>query len=322
MKTEILDTIQVEEPFFIHWSLALENDQLILLKGKHKLGEKPVLHIEIIGTDSSVIDVSFLRGLNTGIGNTTMFAYKKGFGVIDHDHAKFYLWETSSSTPKEIKVQQLSSDNQLDLYETYLKYVSYDEILDTFVIGIGEKHSPTFYAKWHADLSLKAINGSDNIVAFWDKPILLEREDYPPTYFHYKTPVLEWLNINDLITHNGKKYIICRGGQRTVGKSGVAFEFNILSVYDAKNKMLKKFEMEIGSGRFSSDKQYFIIKPKTKKCLLVYNLETLELTYNIPLKTESNMGSIPINYSVLGDLNNELLFIKQARILNVCKLIR
>ncbi len=51
MKTEILDTIQVEEPFFIHWSLALENDQLILLKGKHKLGEKPILHIEIIGTD-------------------------------------------------------------------------------------------------------------------------------------------------------------------------------------------------------------------------------------------------------------------------------
>jgi len=322
MKTEILDTIEVEDRFTIYRTLALENDNLALLRGKHRLGEKPVLYVEIIGSDSMLIDVSFVRDLNTGIGNSTLFIYKNGFGVIDHDHAKFYLWADLNATPQEVEVRQQPSNNKLELYKTYLKYVSYDEILDSFTIGIGEKHSPKFYAKWYADITMENANGSKQLVTFWDTPILLKREDYPPTYFHDRDPAREWLNINDLISLNGKKYIICRGGQHTIGKRGVAFEFNILSVYDSNNKLLEKLELENGYGRFSSNKQYYIIRPITKKRLLVYDLESLELKHNIPLKTESNMGSIPTNYSVSGDLNNNLLYIKHLGVLNICKILK
>lgn len=322
MKTEILDVIEVEEPYFIYATLAIENDSLALLVGKHKLGEKPILQVKIVGSNAQLIDVSFLRGLNTHFTNSTLFAYKKGFGVIDHDHAKFYLWENLDETPQEITVLQRPSDGQLDLYENYLRYVSYDTTTDTFAIGVGAKHSPPTYAKWFAELTLETEIENNAINAYWGDPCLLKREDYPQTYFHYKDPELEWLNINDLISNNGKIYIISVGGQHTVGKSGKAFEFNVLAVYGSQNKLVKKLEMETGYGRFSTDKKYFIIQPNRKKRLLVYDLETLEVAHNIPLKTASNMGSIPIDYGVQGDLNNDLLYIEQTRTLNICKIIK
>lgn len=322
MKTEILDTIEAaEEDFSVYSILILENN-MIVLKGKHKLGGKPILLVEIKGTADRLIDVSELRGLNTSIQDQTIFTYKNGFGLIDHDHANLHLWENLNAEPMVMDIQQRSSGHQLELYDNYLEYASYDDTTDKFVIGIGEKHSPVGYAKWFAELKLDTTNDTTTVKAFWDEPYQLKLEDYPQTHFHYNPPTLEWLNINDLSLVKSKKYVICRGGQHTKGRSGVAFEFNILTVYDNQNNLINKLEMEFGHGGFSTDKKYFILHPKKKKRLLVYNLEKMELEYNIPLKSETNMGTIPTNYGVSADLKNDLLYIKHSNTINVCKLVR
>jgi hypothetical protein len=322
MKTELLDTFQAaEEGFSVYNTLVLENDR-VLLKGKHKLGEKPILLVEIKGTIDRLIDVSGLRGLNTSIQDQTIFTYKNGFGLIDHDHANLYLWENLHGEPMVVDIQQRPSNDQLELFDKYLEYASYDDTTDTFVIGIGAKHSPIGYAKWFAELDLGSIDNPTTVKAFWDAPYQLKREDYPKTYLHYMSPTLEWLNINDLSLIKNKKHIVCKGGQHTKGRSGVEFEFYILAVYDNQNRLIKKLEMEFGYGRFSTDKKYYILRPKKKKRLFVYNLETLELEYNIPLKSENNMGTIPTNYVVRADLKNDLLYVRHFNTINVCKLVR
>lgn len=321
MKTELLDTFQVAaQGFSVYSILVLENDRVVL-KGKHQLGEKPVLFVEIKGATDRLIDVSGLRGLNTSIQHQTLFTYKNGFGLIDHDHAKLHLWENLDGVPMVVDLQQRPSHDQLELYDTYLEYASYDDTTDTFVIGIGAKHSPIGYAKWFAELNLDPTNETTTVKAFWDAPYQLKREDYPQTHLHYNPPTLEWLNINDLCLTQHKKYVVCRGGQHTKGKSGVAFEFNVLAVYDVQNTLIKKLETEHGFGRFSTDKKYFILHPKNKKRLLAYNLETLELAYTIPLKSETNMGTIPTNYGVSADLRNDILYIKHSATVNVCKFV-
>ncbi len=327
MKSEILDTLILSEfpakfDDFLVQNLLSIDDNLVILKsrGFRPPDNRPKLILEIVGKVQRTIDVSYLNDLNTGIHPRTLFQYKEGFGLIDHDNAQLHLWETLVAKPEIVAIEKNTSSD-FNINNRYLKLASYDNITDTFVIGIGSSGSPVTYAKWWA--ILKPINkSSSNRQKFgWTNPYLLNLKDYPQTKFHYRDPVLEWLNITDIVRHNGKNYIITPGGQFTVGKTGVQFEFHILSIYDDANKLLNQIEFEFGGGRFTSDKRYFILKPKKKKRLLIYNMETLEVDYNIPLKSEANMGPIPENHGVLADMVDDLLYVYNVTTLNVCKLI-
>ena len=324
MQSEILDTLILSnyptkrDDLLINNVLPLDNGNLLIMltKGYGGPDSPQKLIIEIKGNLQRTIDVSYLYRPNTGVHSKSIFRYKQGFGLIDHDHAHLYLWDTLEGSPQILTVHN-SASKSIRINEKYLKFASYDDSNDSFVIGIGSSGSPVTYAKWWAELSLS--NGKEPS-AFWDQPVQLNPENYPPTKFHYKDPALEWLNITDIICHQGRKFMITPGGQYTVGKTGVQFEFHILSVYDDQNRLVKNIELEFGGGRFTSDKKYFILKPKKKKRLLVYNLKTLKLDFNIPLKSDSNMGPIPTNHGVLADLKDDLLYVYNLTTLNVCQL--
>jgi hypothetical protein len=321
-KTKIVQSLHLtdypqnqEDPYPLSY-LVTDNQDLVFLKigPVMKLGRPASLTVEIDGAETRRIDVSFLSRLNTGLHRNTLFPYKDGFGLINHDKPELHLWDDLVSDPHVIEVENASND--IDVFDNYLRFASYDSVDQRFVIGIGEKNSPNTYGKWWASLDIAGNKG------YWKEAHALKRQDYPETYFHDSSDALEWLNITNLAAHGGKKFIVTPGGQLTVGRSGKEFEFHILSVYDRDDRLEKNIELDLGRGRFATNKQYFLLRPKTKKRLLIYSLDKQELEYNIPLKPETNLGNISPNHLMDADLSGDRLYVGTASTLNICKLVR
>ncbi|MCG8307507.1 MAG: hypothetical protein MI975_08955, partial [Cytophagales bacterium] len=156
----------------------------------------------------------------------------------------------------------------------------------------------------------------------WDNIQDLNPNFYPKTYFNHQYPVLEWLNIIGMVKINGFKYCYTTGGSRTRMKSGPEYEFSILSKIDSQNQLIKNIEIERGKRSFSANKKFLVVRPKQKKKLLIYDLQKMELTYEVPLNPKDNMGEINVNSLVSGDLYEDKLYVSSLEYLNICKLIK
>ncbi|MBT8103152.1 MAG: hypothetical protein KJO95_09305 [Gammaproteobacteria bacterium] len=318
IKTSILESLHLtnfwedrEDPYPLNYLVTDDQDLVFLKRGPVKeLGKPAKLLIEIGREEKRQIDVSYLAGLNTGLHRNTLFPYKDGFGLINHDKPELHLWADLVSEPSVIEVENASND--IDVYDNYLRFASYDSEENRFVIGIGEKHSPHEYAKWWAILDVEGDKG------VWTEVRRLERQNYPDTCFHYRSDTLEWLNIINLAAHGGRKFVVTPGGQRTVGRTGKEFEFHILSVFDRDNRLEKNIELEHGRGRFSTSKQYFLLRPKTKKRIQIYDLNKQTLEYDIPLKPKTNLGDISPNHLMDADLRGDRLYVGTSSVLNIC----
>lgn len=304
---------KMEEPYPLNYLVTDGRDIVILKKAYiRELAKPDKLFVEIEGKSQRRIDVSYLSGLNTGLHKGTLFPYKNGFGLINHDKPELHLWADLAGEPEIIEIENATND--IIVYDHYMRFASYDSVEDRFVIGIGAKHSPEIYGKWWATLDVEGGKG------YWRQVYALSLENYPQTYFHYRDPLLEWLNISDLMAHGGKKYLVTPGGQRTVGKTGRRYEFYVLGIYDRDNQLEKTIELDFGTGHFSTDKKYFLLRPKTKKRLLIYDLQKQDLEYNIPLKPDINLGRISRDSLAYADLRGDLLYLTNFRDLSICKL--
>ena len=214
-KTSIVQSLHLtdypqdpESPYPLNY-LVTDNQDLVFLKiGPARGPGRPAsLTIEIDGAQKRRIDVSFLSKLNTGLHRNTLFPYKDGFGLINHNKPELYLWADLLSEPDVIEIENASND--IDVFDNYLRFASYDSVDRRFVIGIGEKNSPTTYAKWWATLDTAGNKGE------WKEAHALKRQSYPETYFHESSDALEWLNIINLAAQGGKKFIVTPGGQQS-----------------------------------------------------------------------------------------------------------
>lgn len=96
----------------------------------------------------------------------------------------------------------------------------------------------------------------------------------------------------------------------------------MLGTYNQDNQLEKTIELDYGNGRFSTDKKCFLVRPKTKKRLLIYDLQKQDLEYNIPLKPETNLGSISRDCQVAADLRGDQLYLSDLRTINICDLVK
>ena len=304
---------KMEEPHPLNFLVTDDSDIVTLKKAYvRELGKPDKLFVDIEGKIQRRIDVSYLSGLNTGLHKGTLFPYKNGFGLINHDKPELHLWADLAGDSEIIEIENGSKD--IEVFDNCMRFASYDSAEDRFVIGIGAKHSPRTYAKWWATLDVERGKG------IWKQVQALSLEDYPKTFLHYRSPVLEWLNIIELMAHGGKKYLVTHGGQHTVGRSGREFEFYVLGIYDRDDRLEKTIEMDFGKGHFSTDKKHFSLRPKTKKRLLIYDLHKQELECNIPLKPATNLGKISRDKLRYADLKEDLLYLTDFTSLSICKL--
>ena len=326
MKTEIIDTIEVENDFMIYNALAIDNN-LVILKSKLARSSpfRDTTLIDIKGDISRTIDVSEIsENRNVGIHENTIFPYKNGFGLIIHYKAELMLWEELDANPIYVKIEHKEAETGLKLSDDYIVHCSYDYTSDEIIIGIRPNNSPRVLSRYWAKLNFdKDHTSPERISASWNKFHQLDLNKYPETYQKkIRSTLEEWLLIRNILLKDNKKYIITQGGRYSTSRSGPEFEFHILSLLDEKNNVIKNVELDFGKGKFSANKKYFVIRPKNRKTLLVYNLDTLEVVFKIPLKEESNMGTIPMKFQASGELNNDLLYIYNFNMLNVCKLLK
>ena len=323
MKTKILDTVEISDDFII-FNVLVINTSLVIFKAKHNDDNQQVCIVEIKGETDRIINVSRIADPNTSIHAGTIFSYKNGFGLIAHDRAQLLLWNELDSEPVVVKIEFPKLDDQIEIFENYLTYASYDNVFDEMIICIAPKHTPTGLARYWTKLKFELNSNSSSKVqkAIWETPYELDLSKYPETKYANEEFKDEWLILTKGILNNCKKYFTTKGGQLTQAKfGGLAFEFHILSILDENNNVLKNIELDFGTGSFSTNKKYFILHPKGKKTLIVYNLESLEIEFKIPLKPDLNMGNIPINYpKIEADLHGDLLYIHSFDKINICKL--
>ncbi|MCG8307483.1 MAG: hypothetical protein MI975_08835, partial [Cytophagales bacterium] len=202
-------------------------------------------------------------------------------------------------------------------------FVSYDDSDNTFLIGINDKNGPAEIAKYWTILKLPELKlGTNEINLEWDNIQDLNPAFYPKTYYNHQYPNLEWLNIIEMVKVEGLKYCYTTGGSRTRMKSGPEYEFSILSKIDSQDQVIKNIEIKKGKRAFSADKKFLIVRPKSNKRLLIYDLNNMELAFEIPLKPKNNMGEIDGNRLVSSDLFKDKLYVYSLEHLNICQLIK
>ncbi|MEQ9297444.1 MAG: hypothetical protein RIF33_02725 [Cyclobacteriaceae bacterium] len=320
MKTEIIDTYSPQEGFMINKVLPVNQETHVILMSKLSPDYTHKAVIEIKGALNRKIDVSGFLPEKKGIVHQSIFAYKKGFGLRDHGHSLLLLWgELEQENPTIIHIEQ-SPHSEIEMRKNSLAFASYDESDNTILIGINDNKGSAATARYWASLQfLEEVEKGNEISLEWNEVHELDAERYPPTYYHGSP--LEWLGINDIIQVNEKKYIYSIGGGLSRMRSGPQYEFSILSVLDKENNVIKNIDVEEGKRSFSADKKYFMVRPAKKKRLLIYDLETLEINYNIPLKADQNLGSIDGNIAVSADLYGNRLYVYTMSCLNICQLI-
>jgi len=172
-----------------------------------------------------------------------------------------------------------------------IAFVSHDDSDNTLLIGINDKNGPTEIARHWNILKLPEFElGPNEIELEWDKIQDLNPDSYPKTQYNHQYPELEWLSINDMVKIDGLKYCYTTGAKRTRMQSGPEYEFSILSKIDSQNQVIKNIEIEKGKKSFSTNKKFFIVRPKAKKKLLIYDFNKMELVFEILLKPKNNIG--------------------------------
>lgn len=324
MKTEIIESYQTFEDVFDFRNDFMITKVLPLSTNSYALLKKTLREdvIEIRGNVNRTIEVSQIIPKSLQINHTSIFSFKKGFGYMDHQNSKLIIWEELEG--EHIVVNVLKSEGfDLDIRKKCIAFVSHDDSDDTLLIGINDKKGPSEIARYWAILQLPNFKlGAKEIELKWDNIQDLNPNFYPKTEYNHQYPELEWLNIIGMVQTNGFKYCYTTGGQRTRMKSGPEYEFSILSKIDNQNQVIKNIEIEKGKRSFSANQKFLVVRPKLKKKLLIYDLQKMELTYEVPLKPKNNMGKINGNSLVSADLYEDKLYVSSLEYLNICKLVK
>lgn len=324
MKTEIIETYQTFEgkmdftsDFMIAKVLSLSENSYALLKTKQRED-----FIEIRGDVRRTIEISSIIPSSLQLNHTSIFSFKKGLGYMDHQNSKLILWERAEAEPVIATILK-SESFDLDMRKKCIAFVSYDDADNTLLIGINDKNGPSEIARYWTILKLPELKlGRSEINLEWDNIQDLNPGFYPKTDYNHQYPNLEWLNIIDMVKIDGFKYCYTTGGSRTRMKSGPEYEFSILSKIDNQNEIIKNIEIEKGKRYFSTNKKFLIVRPKSKKRLFFYDLNKMQLAFEIPLKRKNNMGEIDDNRLVSSDLFEDKLYVYSLEHLNICKLIK
>jgi len=204
-----------------------------------------------------------------------------------------------------------------------IAFASYDNSDNTLLIGINDDKGPTEIARYWTVFKLPKFPNEQGkeINIEWNSVHDLNPEFYPKTYYNHQYPALEWINIMDMTKTDGLKYCYTTGGKLTRMKSGPEYEFSILSKIDTLDQIVKNLEVEKGKCSFSANQKFFLVRPKSKKRLVVYNLKDMELAYEIPLKAQNNLGKIEGNTLVAADIFEDRLYIYSLDSLNICQII-
>lgn len=324
MKTEIIETYQTFEgkmdftsDFMIAKVLSLSENSYALLKTKQRED-----FIEIRGDVHRTIEISSIIPKSLQLNHTGIFSFKKGLGYMDHENSKLILWENLEAAPVIGTVLKAQSFD-LDMRKKSMAFVSYNNADNTFLIGINDKNGDKQTARFWTIVRMPELKlGENEINLEWDNIQDLNPEFYPKTAYNHQYPGLEWLNIIDMIKIDSFKYCYTTGGSLTRMRSGPEYEFSILSKIDSQNQVIKNIEIEKGKRYFSTNKKFLIVRPKSKKRLFFYDLNKMQLAFEIPLKPKNNMGEIDGNRLVSSDLFDDKLYVYSLEHLNICKLIK
>lgn len=322
MKTEILLQYQPPQDWDIYKVLPVFDGNYIVYRYRYP----DEFVIEIFGSSNRIIDVSEMvkKGPGIAVHYHGLFSYKNGFGLRDWNNSRILLWTDLEADHTVINVQQ-SPQSQIEMRSQCIAFASFDATDNKMLLGINDDKGPSTLAKYWTTIDFqptaRLLSQGKDLTIEWNDVHQLDPKLYPQTYFHYQYPWREWLNITDIAKLNRRTYIHTTGGQKTRMRSGPEYEFSILSALNEENTVLKNLEVDEGKSSFSANQKYFIQRPKKRKRLLIYNLEEMELAYDIALKPQQNLGKMDGKNMVRADLHDDTLYVYQFHHLNVCRLI-
>lgn len=297
MKSELIANYNLEDGTKISRVLPIDRNNFLFLTVDSRSKEKKFC-INLKGDIERKIEVAYVQNPHELNYFTSLFKFRNGFGLLEYT-GRVWLWDSLATDPKKFTIKDpFPSENSF--VKGFASCISHDG--ENFVLGIEEPLSYGFPAKYWCSFELKS-----NFLFGLPLPgrklsmgamYALDIAKYPETSRRQG----EWLNILSLIKKGDKILLHTNGGAATRLKSGLDFEFSLLSVMDEENNHIRNFEIEKGMGTFSSDKNYFLLDPKNgKRRLMFYGLESFEVEFEISISDLKEGKSEFVFFDLCGD---------------------
>ncbi|MFK7964041.1 MAG: hypothetical protein AB8C46_08745 [Burkholderiaceae bacterium] len=317
MKSKIIDQVDPPENWLIAGALVLAGGARVLYTTHLRAGNV----IEVFGSVRRTLDVTAAVD-HRQLKHHSLFVFGEGFGLCDWNNSKLLLWHQIDSDMVEFAIRQ-SPDSSIEVSPRYVGLASYDSVNERLVLGINSNNGPAAVARYLTALSLPmdsvARPGADPGIEWCDaRP--LDLQHYPKTSLNHQ-PGSEWLGISALAVSDGTTYVHSKGGSLSRTKSGPEYEFSLLSALDDLGGAPRNLPVQEGNSSFSSDKQYFIQRPRSRKKLVFYKLENMSEAFDLSLKPEQNMANIDGKVMVGADINGDQMCIYSLQHANFCQLI-
>ena len=249
-----------------------------------------------------------------------IFGYKNGFGLIHYDNNQhqyeyIYLWETIDNLYKKVKIINPFPTDEFG----WIAHPIQGSYMENNSIVFSLKAYRHFMAQYWSILQI-ADNFSS---ATWvTKLNELDLNLFPETYTKKNTGS-DWLSIIAISYINDKIHIQSNGGDRSRSKTGPAFEFNIISVYDMKGNPIRSVQIENGTGNYSSSKEYLIVRKEEDKNKLIF-YKTMDYSYEeLSLTSKQNLGNIKLSVhdQIKTDSFLSKVWIYSRRFLHECEMV-
>jgi len=323
MKTQILAQYDLpSDDWLISGVVTLSPDTYAVYRSNHR-GCQYV--IDIRGGIERSIDISAMV-MDRQIKHHRLFGFCDGFGLCDYNNTQLLLWADAASDACTVRVEQ-SPDSDVQVSNRYLAFASYDASDETLLLGLNDRSGFVGIARYLSVLKFSPEEmfkkGRREITVRWKDVRELDLAHFPPTQLTQwgTSPALEWLSINDGVKTNNTLYVHTKGGSHSRSKTGPEYEFSILARFASGSGAPETLDVGEGLVRFTTDKRFFIVKPKRRKCLLVYDLDQMVLAFEVPLRPKQNMAGIEPGHGVRADLHDDRLYVSSLLHLNVCQLV-
>ena len=328
MKTEIIYSYKPPEGFCINKVVTIDEQTIIILNWKYRTPS--LIHILVNNSIIKQINLSDFKDFDSSDPYNAFFKYKNGFGLVNNTDIVL-LCEDIYSTPVLINISNPFPADSFGRRHT-AKFADYYQENQSLYFGIEEISSGGYPARHWAKLEITQTS-NEILSAKWNCLYELPIRLYPETKLR---PQLEkekswdyyifsrkndWLNINNIMVKNNLLFIPTDGGRLTRAKSGIQYEYSLISVLNLENRLIANHEIEEGKGNFTFSKDKYLLNSRSKRNkIFIYNTEDFQIESEITISPKQNLGTEK-NMNLSTNIVGETFYLYNGFFLNLCIIV-
>jgi len=327
MKTEIIYQYKPVEGFYISQVLAMNEKTIAVLNIKYR--SPSLIHVIVDNLIVKQIDLADFKNFNSSSSENSFFIYKNGFGLIDYTNT-ILLWENIYSEPIIITISNpFVADSARRRHRT--KFAEFNIKDECLYFGIEDISSSGFPARYWAKLEISHSLTGD-VSAKWNCLNELPIESYTETShrqrletqkswgFYLSAKEKDWLNINAIMIKDERIYIPTDGGFLSRAKSGIRYEYSLISILDMENNLIRNHEIIEGTGNFTFNKNQYLLHSKEKRNkVFIYDTSDFKIESEVTISSKQNLG-VEKNIHLAMNIVGETFYLYNTFFLNTCNI--